>query len=135
MKRRVAILVLAVAVLLSAAAVAQVVQMTTVLTRTAIQATGSGTVNVGKAGLTKARIGVRVTASALWAGTVTLTPHVGPSDTIGGVPEVIVVGDLTASGSDGVFDYTADGLYTVSVDVTGNDKVLGIYAIAYDSAR
>jgi hypothetical protein len=117
---------------LAAVAIARPFYSATVLELTAVQATGSGTAGVLSAGFRRATVTVQVAAYAGWGGTLIFTPYESATDTVGGVPTTVIVGDLTASGTTGVADYSVAGAYSVGVAVTGNDKALEVIVIGWD---
>ena len=102
-------------------------------------ATGTATVTVQAGGTkgihAKCFVGVRVTAYAGWGGTVTFTPYLASGDTLGGEPTAVAIGDLVASGLNGVKDLPFHGVYKVGVSVAGNNKATEVIASTFGSVE
>jgi phage tail sheath gpL-like len=107
-------------------------QAATDLELTAIELTGEAEIGVLSAGYKRCTVGLRVAAYAGWAGTAYFIPSVGPGDDDGGVETVVTVTELTAAGTDGVYDYVVTGAWAVTVEVEANDKVVTVLSLCWD---
>jgi hypothetical protein len=128
-RARIVALLAALTVLGASTAYAVAVYKTsTPISLAAIDATGSATIQVGRAGYSSAQIGIRVTARAGWAGTVTATVFLSDADTVGEPPITVNLAALTATGAggaDGTFGIDIErAAHYVVLDVTGNNRVL-----------
>lgn len=94
-------------------------------------ATGSVTVYPWRERFLKTQVVIEVDAAAGWGGTVTITPSYRTEANAAAATSVSV-GDLVGAGTAKTYVTTIAGpVESLAIAVTGNDKVLRVYALSY----